>query len=294
MDAVVVVNHRSHHLLGRNLADTVRGTDLHVVVVDNWSDAAERDAVAGVCAEHGWELVPGPNDGFGDGVARGAAAALAAGADALLVLNPDLELAPEVARALLDAARTDPTALVAPRIVTPDGTTWSVGGRLDTATGRTRTRPDLVGPQPQWLSGACLATSAALWTTTGGFSPAYFMYWEDLDLSAKVVAAGGRLVVRHDLTAVHDVGGTQETAGSRRRSDLYYRHNCRGRMVYAARHLPRDRVRAWALRSAGYARLVLLRGGRRQLLSLRSPVWAALRGTCEGLWYARLDHRGEP
>lgn len=294
MDAVVVVSYRSHDLLDRHLAATTEGLDALVVVVDNWSDQAERDAVEAVCARRGWQLVTGPNDGFGDGVRRGVAAAVAAGAQTLLLLNPDLELTPRAARALLDAAREDADALVAPRILKPTGAVWSVGGILDVATGRTRTRPDLVGDRPQWLTGACLALSVRLWERVGGFSPAYFMYWEDLDLSAKVLAAGGRLDVRHDVVATHDVGGTQETAGERRRSDLYYRHNCRGRMVYAARHLPRRGVLRWAVRAPGYARAVVLRGGRRQLLTLRSPVWPALRGTCEGLWYARSDHRGEP
>ncbi|MBO9553266.1 glycosyltransferase family 2 protein [Cellulomonas sp.] len=291
MDALVVVNHRSHALLEQNLAATAHGLDARVVVVDNRSTDDERAAVRRVTDAHGWELVAAPNDGFGAGVNRGVARARELGCDAFLVLNPDLELEPATARGLLGAARRDPLALVGPRILRPDGSVWFAGGALDVATGRTRTRPDLVGPTPQWLTGACLALHDELWGRVGGFSDAYFMYWEDIDLSARVRSAGGRLVVEHALTAVHDVGGTQESAGTRRKSDLYYRHNCRGRLVFAARNLDRPTVRAWALRSIGYARQVVLRGGRRQLLRSPGPIWAAARGTAEGLWFARRDHR---
>jgi GT2 family glycosyltransferase len=293
VDALVVVNHRSHALLERNLAATAHGLDARVVVVDNRSTDEELDAVRAVADAHGWDLVTAPNDGFGAGVNVGVARARELGCDAFLLVNPDLELEPAAARALLDAAHRHPLALVAPRILRPDGTVWFAGGGLDPATGRTRTRPDLVGPSPQWLTGACLAVHDDLWGRVGGFSDAFFMYWEDIDLSARVRAAGGRLLVEHGTTAVHDVGGTQESAGTRRRSDLYYRHNCRGRLVFAARNLDRPVVRAWALRSAGYARLVVLRGGKRQLLRSPGPLWAALRGTVEGLWYARRDHRPE-
>ncbi|MGY4643597.1 glycosyltransferase [Cellulomonas sp. URHB0016] len=293
MDALVVVNHRSHALLEQNLAATSDGLDARVVVVDNRSTDEERDAVRAVTDAHGWDLVTAPNDGFGAGVNRGVARAQVLGCDVFLLVNPDLELAPDVARGLLDAARQDRGALVGPRILRPDGTVWFAGGDLDVATGRTRTRPDLVGPSPVWLTGACLALHEDLWHRVGGFSDAFFMYWEDIDLSARVRAAGGHLVVEHGLTAVHDVGGTQEPAGSRRKSDLYYRHNCRGRLVFAARNLDRPAVRAWARGSLGYARLVVLRGGRRQLLRSPGPLWAALRGTTEGLWFARADHRDD-
>lgn len=291
MDAVIVVNHRSHRLLDQNLVATTRGLEALVVVVDNFSTDDERAAVGAVAAKHGWELVTAPNDGFGAGVNAGVARARALGADAFLVLNPDLELAPETARALLDAARADRTALLGPQILDAHGEVWFTGGLLDRSVGRTRTRPERVGPVPDWLTGACLAVHDDLWSAVGGFSDDFFMYWEDIDLSVRVAAAGGHVEVLRHLSAVHDVGGTQETAGSVRKSDLYYRHNTRGRMVFAARNLDRPTVRRWAWRSVGYARDVVLRGGRRQLLRSPGPVLAVLRGTWEGLVFARRDHR---
>lgn len=289
-DAVVVVNHRSHALLATYLAATTDGLEATVVVVDNFSDDDERAAVSRLARERGWHLVTAPNDGFGAGVNRGVEAARALGASAFLVLNPDLTLTPAGARELLDLARADHDALVAPHVLRPDGSVWSQGGLLDRTTGRTRTRPELVGDEPDWLTGACLAVHVDLWDRVGGFSEDFFMYWEDIDLSVRVAAAGGHLLVA-PTTAVHDVGGTQEHGGSRRKSDLYYRHNCRGRLVFAARNLEPELARRWVRSAPRYARDVVLRGGRRQLLRSPGPVLAALRGTLEGARFVRRGAR---
>nr|WP_281287146.1 glycosyltransferase [Actinotalea subterranea] len=293
--AVVVVSYGSADLLERHLARTSSGTGATVVVVDNFSTHAERAAVTRVCERHGWHLVAREaNDGFGAGVNAGAERARALGCDVLVLLNPDLAAAGAVVDALADAVREDPRALVAPAIDREDGTPWSRGGLLDVATGRTRTRG--VAPErAEWLSGACLAVHLSLWDDVGGFDEDYFLYWEDVDLSWRVRGAGGHLVVRTDLTATHSVGGTQRTADPRRKSGTYYAENCRGRLLFAAKHLDPAGVRRWRVTAPGYARDVVLRGGRRQLLRSPAPLAAVLRGTLAGLSATRRAQRaGRP
>jgi glycosyltransferase involved in cell wall biosynthesis/GT2 family glycosyltransferase len=284
--AFVVVSYGSHALLAENLASTAAGTDALVVVVDSWSGHAERAAVERLTAERGWELVAMTrNEGFGAGVDAGAARAIELGADVLLLLNPDLALSPAGAAELAADARREPTTMLAPRIVRPDGREWFTGGTIDLRTGRTRATG--APASPDWLSGACLALSVDLWRRAGGFDEGYVLYWEDVDLSRRVLDAGGRLRVRTDLTAVHDAGGTQTTAGTRAKSPVYYRFTCRGRLVFAATHLDRRMALRWVLSSPAYAREVVLRGGRRQLLNSPMPVVAAVRGTIEGTAEAR-------
>lgn len=281
--AVVVVNHGASDLLEAHLARTAAGLDALVVVVDNSPSDAARARARELAGEHGWVLVETPNDGFGAGVNAGAAAALERGAQALLVVNPDLDVAASDAAALLAQVLDEPDVLVAPVVQREDGSTWFSGGSLDPATGRTRsTQPDPAAAV-DWLSGACLAVSADAWRALGGFDPRFFLYWEDVDLSWRARAAGLRLAVRRDVVATHAVGGTQEHAGSRRKSDLYYAQNCRNRLLFAALHLDGRTRRRWALRAPGYARAVLLRGGRRQLLEGPGPVLAVTRGTLAGL-----------
>ena len=125
--------------------------------------------------------------------------------------------------------------------------------------------------------------SRTLFERLGGFDEAFFLYWEDVDLSYRWVAAGGRLVVRKDLAAVHDSGGTQGPQRGRAKSPTYYRYNCRNRLLFAARHLDRRSRLAWALLAPAVGWEILLRGGRRQLVRSWRPWWAALRGTLEGL-----------
>ncbi len=275
---VVVVNFASHSLL-EDLPRSVCGH--YVVVVDSFSSDDERDAVARVASRHGWDLcLLEENHGFGAAVNEGVRRAAEAGCDVLLLLNPDAAVAPDVVDELARQVRDDPTVVVSPRIDRPDGRAWFRGSDLDLRTGRTRTTQ-----QPTtcpWLTATVLALHVSAWGSVGGFDPDYFMYWEDVDLSYRLRRAGARLVVRQDLTAVHAVGGTQDGVGHAK-SALYYRWNCRGRLLFAAKHLPPRSALRWVLGAPAYAREVLYRGGRRQLLDVRGTLLPAAAGTLDGI-----------
>ncbi len=257
-----------------------------VVVVDNLSTASHRELVRTLALRHGWDLIePDRNLGFGLGANAGIDRALVAGSDVVLLVNPDAALEPAAADDLATHARRNPETLTAPRIVRPDGSTWFAGASLDLRTGRTwaHTPPRHVGQVVPWLSGACLVATAQSWRDMGGFAGDYFLYWEDIDLSVRWTRAGGKLAVLGDVACTHTVGGTQRAASDRGKSPLYYYYNCRNRLVFARHHLaPRARWR-WALGTLPYARAVLLRGGRRQLLEPGPTIGAALRGTFAGL-----------
>ncbi|WP_024285417.1 glycosyltransferase family 2 protein [Cellulomonas sp. KRMCY2] len=281
--ALVVVNYGSHDMLGDHLVATAAGTDATVVVVDNPSTTAEREAVSELAATHGWQLVlPERNGGFGAGVNAGVRRARTLGCDVVVLLQPDQTVETATVAELVASVRADPTVVVSPVILRPDGRVWFRGGSLDLATGRARPTGEVRGTVP-WISTACLALDAALFERAGCFDEDYFLYWEDVDLSWRLRAAGARFVVRDDLVATHDVGGTQESTDPRTKSLVYYRYVCRGRLLFAAKHLDRAGRRRWALTAAGAAWEVVLRGGRRQLLRSPAPVLAAARGTLDGL-----------
>jgi N-acetylglucosaminyl-diphospho-decaprenol L-rhamnosyltransferase len=282
--AVVVVSYRSSGLLASHLASlTAQLDDTRCIVVDNFSDEHERRAVATLGSSKGWTVLTSPNVGFGAGVNLAVTHASQLGCTRVLVLNPDVLIAPDDARVLLDRAGD---RVVAPRLVRDDGSIWFDGGTLDLATGTARGKGG-----NDWISGACFAAPVAALAQVGGFDEAYFMYWEDVDLSYRLREAGWALEVMAEVTAVHQVGGSQSHAGSRRKSDLYYRHNCRGRLLFAASNLDQQHRRRWLRRSARFAAEVVLRGGRRQLLHSPGPVVAALRGTFEGVWIMVRGHR---
>ena len=286
---IVVVSFNSAALLVANLADrSVGGPQDLVVVVDNSTDPAERAAVAGLCAEHGWVLVALPdNPGFGAGVNAGIAAARAAGCRTFLLLNPDAVIDQTVVDELREHSLREPLALIAPRIVDSAGAVYSQGGRLSLRDGRIRGRRD-GDPAEQagwvnWLTGACLVVHEDLLDRTGGLADGYFLYWEDVEFSHRCLQAGGSLVLRADLSVLHDEGGTQGARRGRAKSATYYRWNCRNRLLFATQHLPRRDLLRWVLLTPVVSREVLLRGGRRQLLESTAPLRAVLRGSAEGV-----------
>lgn len=299
--AVLVVNYGSTSLIRENIADLCAAhPELLVVVVDNWSTESERALLSVAAEELGWStILPSENLGFGAAMNRAAAAAIDAGARHLLLLNPDARIGATAVAELRSTVRAEPDVLVAPRIVRPDGSVWFDGSDLYLEDGRTRSRRRRSGPaeRMEWLTGACLMIDAELWFRVGGFDDHYFLYWEDVDLSWKVLESGGRLVVRSDVTVVHDAGGTQGAAvvpgAPIPKSPLYYYFNIRNRMVFATLRLERRRVRSWWRHAIPVSYEVLLRGGRRQLLGSTRPMIAAMRGLVDAFVMQRAITRGQ-
>ncbi|MBV9831757.1 MAG: glycosyltransferase family 2 protein [Marmoricola sp.] len=296
--AVVVVNYASHDLLATHLVPVARVLPgATVVVVDNFSSADEQRHVRDLCAEHGWTpVLLEQNLGFGTGVNR-AVAALDAGPTHLLLLNPDATIDADSVSLMVDHVEAHPLDLVAPTVLRPDGAVWATGTDLDLETGsmlswhrRTGT-PDPARVQP-WLSGACLLMRRDLWDRIGGFDDDYFLYWEDVDLSRRVLEAGGSVAVVPGATAVHDEGGTHRgpDGGGRAKSPTYYYFNSRNRLLFAAKHLSGSRRRRWSLTAPRASYQILLRGGRRQFAHPRSSLVPAMRGTLDG-WRAMRRHR---
>lgn len=291
--ALVVVSYGAPELLMTNLAATAPSGASDgplVVVVDSWSSAAVRERTRAIVAEHGWELVePAVNVGFGAGCNLGVARARELGASTMLLVNPDLCLTPGDVELLVERVRAEGDALVAPQVRRPDGSSFAAGVidlRLSDGTMRASARRPSSEPEAayqEWLSGACLGFGVDLWDACGGFDPRYFLYWEDVDLSRRVLEAGGRLVVEEDAVAVHDEGGTQYRTSARAKPATYYYYALRNRLLYAAIWLDdADRAR-WRRTALSAAWAVVLQGGRRQLFT-STEVWRAVwRGTHDGL-----------
>ena len=131
--ALVVVNFASSSLLAANLVDPgLRAVVARVVVVDNPSSVEETHRIRDLCSAHGWDLVELPrNAGFGAGVNAGVARARELHCTRVLALNPDATVDADSVRILHEASRADPRALIGPRIVRGDGSTWFSGAVLD-------------------------------------------------------------------------------------------------------------------------------------------------------------------
>lgn len=284
--ALVVVNYGAHELIAGNVPESVAAAGARVYIVDNPSSIAECEAVRALCAERGWTLVASPaNGGFGAGANQGVRAAAEDGLGVFVLLNPDASADGPVLAGLAEAVRADPGSVVSPRILGSDGHTDFDGAMVSLATGRTRMR-QVDGDDPaewvNWLTGACMAFDRATFEEVGGFAEDYFLYWEDVDFSRRAAACGRRLVVRHDLQVVHDEGGTQGSQGRRAKSHSYYYWNCRNRLVFG-RRFAQVAWRDWLRATPAQSWQILLRGGRRQILSDPGTLLAAVRGTLAGV-----------
>lgn len=289
--AVLVVNYGSHDIVESNLTRSLDSRfPGQVVVIDNFSTSRERDAIAAVCARHGWELLTLPtNEGFGGGNNRGADLAITRGATELLLINPDAWSDVGSVRTLQTQVRNDPYLQVAPVVIRPDGSLYTAEVDLHLDHGEMRSarrRPPGTDPGQihTWVSGACFAISTQLWQRVGGFDEEYFLYWEDVDLSRRVVEAGGTVRADPSLRAVHDEGHTHRRGtASRAKSPTYYFYNTRNRLLYAAKHLAREDQRRWAQATPKASYRILLQGGRRQFVRPTRTIWPALRGSWDGL-----------
>ena len=292
--AIVVVNYGSSALLPLTLGQTADWPSRpDIVVVDNRSTVAEAERVSGLAARHGWTaLLHDRNAGFGGGANLGAAAAIDAGADTLVVLNPDAAIAADDLRRVVARSQAQPWSVLSPRVVTATGRTWFDGAVVDLVAGRTLSagragRMGLERTLP-WISGACLVTSAELWQALGGFAEEYFLYWEDVDLSVRALRLGAELAVVEGAVAVHDEGGTQPAGATANRaapwtrSESYYYFNIRNRLLFAARNLTEEQVAQWDATAWSSAYQTLLIGGRRKFLRPAMPIRAAVRGVRDG------------
>lgn len=220
-----------------------------VVVSDNGSDDGSlelADRRPGVRVLHN-----GANLGFGAGANVGVKA-LPRNADPVIIVNPDVVFGPGSIDALIDALARHPRAgAVGPLITTEDGVIYPSARQLPSiATGIghavlgwfwpenpwTRAyRCDHSGPaerQAGWLSGSCLLVRRAAFDQINGFDPAYFMYFEDVDLGDRLSRAGWQSVYAPDAVVVH-VGGH---ATSRHRAEMAKVHHASAYRYLAGRY----------------------------------------------------------
>ena len=195
---------------------------VEVVLADNGStDGAPERAVAR--HPHVRLLPTGGNVGYG-AAANAGLAGLASGY--AIVANPDLRFEPGSIDALLDVAGRWPrAATVGPAIRTPDGDLYPSARdlpRLSTGAGHAllgwawpsnpwtaRYRREREAPRERpagWLSGSCLLVDLEAFWSVGGFDPGYFMYFEDVDLAARLSRAGWLHMYAPSAVVVHEGG----------------------------------------------------------------------------------------
>lgn len=133
------------------------------------------------------------------------------------VVNPDIRLLSDPFPALLRCMDDPSVGLVAPIVLHPSGSVEDSVRRYPTPTqllskamgrndGRYHLNPDPAGaPQPvEWVAGMFLLFRAEAFRDMGGFDQKFHLYYEDVDMCARLWRAGWKVVVSPQATVVHE------------------------------------------------------------------------------------------
>jgi N-acetylglucosaminyl-diphospho-decaprenol L-rhamnosyltransferase len=267
----IVVVFRSQDVIADCITALLAVPTLRIFVWDNSPDTATRSAIATIGSDRVAVLSDGQNYGFGGGVNRAVASALAAIGDHanLIVVNPDCVVTPHLVGRLHARVSSNDAGMVAPRMRYPDGRAGLAGGpwpsllkevaaatRLDDLLpvelrnkiiagggrilGRQNTLADSMREgselEVDWVSGFCFAIRSEVFDSIGGFDEDYFLYYEDVDLARRLKARGYRNLVLRDVEALHYESTSTQAVG---KSKVYWR----GFATYCTKH--KSKSAAW-------------------------------------------------
>jgi N-acetylglucosaminyl-diphospho-decaprenol L-rhamnosyltransferase len=274
-------------------ADAARGARLQVIVVDNASRDGSVEAIR--AAFPAVEVVERATRA-GYGANHNLALARAEGRHVLL-LNDDAQVRPGAIDALAAHLDAHPAvAVAAPRIVDASGrpqlSLWptpSAGADVRGALRLGRWRPVVLdGPGPQaigWAMGCALMVRRDAARAVGGFDERYFMYSEEVDLSARLALAG---LATHAVPAAEVVHEGQASTGDSPERAI---EMARSRRRYQQRHYaPAGRL---AARAALGAQFALLAAAARLRGRPARPFWLQAVGAWREPGGAGLRERAE-
>jgi len=196
--SVVIVTHNEAQLVRGCLASLLPqlAPDDEIIVVDNGSSDGTPEVVEQAAPT---ARVVRRNDNLGYMAACNAAGALARG-ELLVLLNPDTVVTPGFTEAIALPLRESRgwaawqallTQAGGREINTSGGTTHFAGVSWATQVGEP---VSALAPGPRevaFASSACLAVPRTIWEAERGFPEAFFLYFDDVDLSLRLRLIGG-------------------------------------------------------------------------------------------------------
>lgn len=189
-----------------------------ILIVDNASGDTVAQDVTTKFAERGLPKIErlqlSQNLGYAGGMNAGFAHMSEHGVefDFVLFCTHEVLLSPDCLQQMVTAAVEGGYGAVGPALLrTSDSTVWSKGGRF-TGSGDVRHTTQGHGDPIDWLDGACLLVNRSAFTKVEGFDERYFLYWEDVDFSNRVIAHGG-------IKCVQNAHAQQDTSTA----PLYFR-----------------------------------------------------------------------
>ena len=212
-----------------------------VVIVDNASGEIEVRALREALGASAEVIEAERNLGYGGAANLGLEWARRAGADYAWVLNNDTEVSPRSVRQLVDVMeREREYGVLSPQIdapISPEAPygVWYAGGTAHLAIALTTHQfvpaSASVEVEPTgYVTGCAMFLRMGALDVTGSFWEPLFLYWEDVDLSLRMLRAGWRLGVVPAARVFHFVHGSIQ-------SKAYRYYSSRNAILVAKRHL---------------------------------------------------------
>lgn len=217
---VVIPTHLGGRRLERVLA-SLANAPVRTIVVDN----AGPDGIAEIVARHDFaeHLRLEENVGFGRAINR--AAALSHD-DALVLVNDDVVCHPGFVEEIVSALDPAAGVVMAAGVLVEahDETTIDTAGVVldDTLLGFDYLNGEPLAslgpgtPAPAGPCGGAAAFDRAAFADVGGFDENLFAYHEDVDLTLRLLRAGGRCVLAHRAVGTHEHSATLGSGSSRK------------------------------------------------------------------------------
>ncbi len=206
--AILVLNYNGADCLPQCLASLkiLEYPNYQVLVIDNGSEDQSFSQAQKDFPEY-FSLPQKTNTGFAAGMNSGMKWALEKKYDFVWLMNSDATVNPDTLSELLRAHQADPRRqALSPVIENPDGSIWFAGGRINYFRMRTEHQHALLAPTPyqtQFLTGCAPLFATGLIRTVGMFDERFFLYYEDADLSQRILAAGHSLYVVPQARVIH-------------------------------------------------------------------------------------------
>jgi GT2 family glycosyltransferase len=213
--ACVVLNYNGREVTLQALASLARMSypRFDLLVVDNGSTDGSHAAVAAAFPQVG-QVRSERNLGPAGGVNLGLERALAGAYDYVLVLNNDIEVAPDFLTALVAAAEADPgVGCVGPKAYyhSDPERIWSAGGRIRFREAVTAEDGEGELDRGQWdrdrevpyVNGCAMLIRRAALEAAGLWDPTFFLGVEDADFCMRVRRAGYRCRYAHRARLWH-------------------------------------------------------------------------------------------
>ena len=253
MASIIIVSFNTEELTRNCLASlATHESDMEVIVVDNASRDGSADMIAAKFPDVTLIRLA-ENVGFGGANNVGYQHATH---DDIILLNSDTILNDNALTQCLQRLHADPKlGVVSPALMGVDGRPQqcrhrfpTVGDHIRKALRQTPRSTSDVPEDCCWLAGTCLVLKREAIESAGGlFDDALFMYWEDADLSSRLLASGWRLAECGDIEIIHYGGASGGGPDSVRRPDLHAWYTF-GRHHWFSKHRPVwERLSLWSL-----------------------------------------------